>query len=120
MSKDSEFYDYVRKYIDENPDACEVMAMAHELAKHIEDSFGYSRKTVCEGLFVAALDMAICRLDDEYFQNPDTTRAFYAWALEFLQKKGNELFTKEEQMNFEEVYGKGITTCIPTIFYKKQ
>lgn len=116
MSKDSDL-DYYEQYIDDNPDACEVMVMVHELAKHIEDKFKYSRKTVCEGVFIAALDMAIGRSDDLYFQNPDMTRSFYEWALDFLNKKKEEYPTKEQQSMYEELYGNSGTTCAQVSLY---
>lgn len=119
MDKDTDF-SFGERYTNENPDACEVMVMAHELAKHIEETFGYSRKTVCEGLFVATLQMAISRLDDSFFQNPDDTRAFYEWASKYLHHQNQSFFTKEQQDKYEQVCGKNSAFSMPIDFFKSR
>ncbi|GEM_PF-5250229 len=104
MSKDKTFTDIMKK-----PDATEqaelwgfVMAMAQEF----EDEHGYSRKTVCEGILRAVMDLIIRREDEQFFQKTNDVRHFYLWASDFTKRKFDTYTSYEEQREEESDFGK--------------
>ncbi|MBI1227816.1 MAG: hypothetical protein GC192_21455 [Bacteroidetes bacterium] len=105
MSEDTE-KDYYSEYIANNPESSEVWCFVMEMAKVFEDERGFTRWQVCEGLINAALDLAMKREDQRFFQKTDDVRKFYEWALDWVRRRLTEYTTPEEQAVYEEKYGK--------------
>lgn len=88
-----------------NPEACEVIEMVHNMAQFFEDEQGYTRRMVCEGLFQAALELAFRRDGQKYIERPEDQRAFHLWALERLKQEIDVTTTPEQQAAYETELG---------------
>lgn len=105
MDEDKED-NYYRDYIMANPESSEVWGSVMEMAKVFEDECGFTRQQVCEGLISGALDLAMKREDQQYFQKTEDVRRFYEWALVWVKRRFEEYTTPEQQAAYEEKYGK--------------
>lgn len=93
------------KWTMDNPEACEVIEMAHNLAQFFEDEMGYTRRMVCEGLLEATLQLAFRRRDQRYIERPEEQRSFHLWALKRLKMEMDVTTTPEEQKAYESKLG---------------
>lgn len=110
MTQDNENHWYNR-YIDENPKVSEVWSFAMDSAATFEKDMDFTRQQVCEGLFNAAMDLAIRHQNDRYFQDPKDVYAFFDYVQTFLNRRVAECLKPHELEKYNKSRGmEGLNT----------
>lgn len=104
MSKNTENNLY-NQHVKDNPEASEVWSFIMDAAKSFEEERGFSRRQICEGIFIASLDLAERNIDDQFFQRPNEVRNFHVWAFSWITVRIKEYITLDQQEAYEEKHG---------------